>query len=143
MVFKKLPLLNCWKDDSWPGFFNSTGNSYWSSLIHLIKIINVLTIWRNFFLQRIKTSPELIRSWRAHDSSIVSLEFVEHEDGNYIVSASTDQTARLWSTEGHYVGTFGQVSICKGIAKVHCLKNNLAKFTVNTNKQLIQIHNKH
>lgn len=89
-----------------------------------------------FFLQRIKTSPELIRSWRAHDSSIVSLEFVEHEDGNYIVSASTDQTARLWSTEGHYVGTFGQVSVCRGIAKVHCLKNNLAKFTINTNKQL-------
>lgn len=62
-------------------------------------------------LQRIKTSPELVGSWRAHDSSIVSLEFIEHEDGSYIVSASTDQTARLWSTEGHYVGTFGQVSL--------------------------------
>lgn len=70
----------------------------------------MLHLWR-FLLQRIKTSPELIGSWRAHDSSIVSLEYIEHEDGNYIVSASTDHTARLWSTEGHYVGTFGQVGV--------------------------------
>ncbi|KAK3091715.1 hypothetical protein FSP39_022107 [Pinctada imbricata] len=58
--------------------------------------------------RRIKTKPPLIRTWKAHDSSIVSLEYIEHETGNYIVSASTDFTARLWSVEGEYVGTFGQ-----------------------------------
>ena len=30
---------------------------------------------------------------------------------NYIVSASTDQMARLWSDNGEYVGTFGQVGV--------------------------------
>ncbi|XP_048762594.2 WD repeat-containing protein on Y chromosome-like isoform X3 [Ostrea edulis] len=73
-----------------------------------IKVWNISGYCRHAEDKRIKTSPELIGSWRAHDSSIVSLEYIEHEDGNYIVSASTDHTARLWSTEGHYVGTFGQ-----------------------------------
>lgn len=47
--------------------------------------------------------------WRGHDSAIVSIEYVEYE-GNlrFVLTASTDQTARLWSLEGHYVGTFGQ-----------------------------------
>lgn len=61
--------------------------------------------------QRIKTKPPLEGSWHAHDSAIVSVEYAKHDTGEYIVTASTDKTARLWTLrEGHYIGTFGQVS---------------------------------
>ncbi|XP_035828989.1 WD repeat-containing protein on Y chromosome [Aplysia californica] len=55
-----------------------------------------------------KTSPPVEAMWKAHDSAIVSVEYIEHDEGKFILTASTDKTARLWSPEGHYVGTFGQ-----------------------------------
>lgn len=58
---------------------------------------------------RIKSKPLLEAHWRAHDSAIVSVEFAKHDTGDYIISASTDKTARLWTLrEGQYIGTFGQ-----------------------------------
>ncbi|XP_063446060.1 WD repeat-containing protein on Y chromosome-like isoform X2 [Mytilus trossulus] len=58
--------------------------------------------------RRIKSPPPLLGQWKAHDSPIVSIEYILHESGEYLVTASTDKTARLWTIEGHYVGTFGQ-----------------------------------
>ncbi|XP_052069658.1 WD repeat-containing protein on Y chromosome-like isoform X4 [Mytilus californianus] len=58
--------------------------------------------------RRIKSPPPLLEQWKAHDSPIVSIEYILHETGEYLVTASTDKTARLWTIEGHYVGTFGQ-----------------------------------
>ncbi|XP_070580974.1 cilia- and flagella-associated protein 337-like [Ptychodera flava] len=52
--------------------------------------------------------PPLVCSWRAHDSALVSVDFVVYDDQSFILSASTDQTARLWTLKGHFVGTFGQ-----------------------------------
>jgi WD40 repeat protein len=60
-------------------------------------------------LQKVKTPPPLIEQWKAHDSPIVSVEYISHDTGEYVLTASTDRTARLWSTQGHWVGTFGQV----------------------------------
>nr|XP_022317228.1 WD repeat-containing protein on Y chromosome-like isoform X7 [Crassostrea virginica] len=98
------------KDESVLGLCTDPSNNtlYTGDTTGHIKAWDISGYCRHAEENRIKTSPELVGSWRAHDSSIVSLEFIEHEDGSYIVSASTDQTARLWSTEGHYVGTFGQ-----------------------------------
>ena len=49
--------------------------------------------------------------WKAHDSAIVSVEYVRHDTGEYVLTASTDKTARLWTLrDGQYIGTFGQVS---------------------------------
>ncbi|XP_013420475.1 WD repeat-containing protein on Y chromosome isoform X3 [Lingula anatina] len=59
--------------------------------------------------RRIRHRPPLLAGWRAHDSAIVSTEYVEYSsDLHFILTASTDRTARLWNLDGHYVGTFGQ-----------------------------------
>ncbi|XP_064423730.1 WD repeat-containing protein 49-like [Latimeria chalumnae] len=52
--------------------------------------------------------PPLLHSWRAHDSTVVSTEHFLFDSSSFIVSASSDKTARLWTAEGKYVGTFGQ-----------------------------------
>ena len=46
-------------------------------------------------------------SWRAHDSAIVSVEFVSRDDVYFILSASVDRNVRLWTAEGNFVGNFG------------------------------------
>nr|XP_015211450.1 PREDICTED: WD repeat-containing protein on Y chromosome-like isoform X2 [Lepisosteus oculatus] len=52
--------------------------------------------------------PPLLYCWRAHDSTVVSMELLLFSSQLFLVSASSDQTARLWSCNGCYVGTFGQ-----------------------------------
>ncbi|MFT7804220.1 WD repeat-containing protein on Y chromosome-like [Arapaima gigas] len=58
-----------------------------------------------------QTSPEqppLLHCWRAHDSTLVSVEILAFDAGLFVLSASTDQTACLWCCDGQYVGSFGQ-----------------------------------
>ncbi|XP_072168406.1 cilia- and flagella-associated protein 337-like [Diadema setosum] len=52
--------------------------------------------------------PPLVNDWKAHDAAIVSIDYISHSCGNFILTASTDLTSRLWTAEGHFVGTFGQ-----------------------------------
>ncbi|KAM8945715.1 LOW QUALITY PROTEIN: cilia- and flagella-associated protein 337-like [Pelodytes ibericus] len=52
--------------------------------------------------------PPLLFSWRAHDSTIVSLVCFLFDTEYFITSGSCDKTARLWTLGGKYVGTFGQ-----------------------------------
>ncbi|CAH1274614.1 EFCAB8 [Branchiostoma lanceolatum] len=59
-------------------------------------------------LRRVKSRPPRLAFWRAHHSAVASVEYVDHEVRPFVVSAGTDKTARLWTIEGHYVGTFGQ-----------------------------------
>ena len=61
------------------------------------------------YLQSIFTEkPPIAYHWKAHDRAIVSLNFVDHELQAMIITASTDKTARLWTLEGRFIGTFGQ-----------------------------------
>jgi len=60
-------------------------------------------------LQRVTTTPEQITSWSAHDSTVVSVEYVVHDSGVYVLTASTDKKAKLFTIGGQCVGTFGQV----------------------------------
>ncbi|KAJ8256464.1 hypothetical protein COCON_G00186160 [Conger conger] len=53
-----------------------------------------------------KEAPKLTNYWRAHISSVTSLQIVE--DGLVLLTTSTDCTVRLWSTDGEFIGTFGQ-----------------------------------
>ena len=48
--------------------------------------------------------PPLLASWRAHDSAVVSLEIVEHPVRKLILTASTDTTAKVWTTDGSIIG---------------------------------------
>lgn len=57
-----------------------------------------------------KSRPPIRHLWRGHDLAVVSIEYIEHMSGDFILSASSDRTARLWTSDGKFIGTFGQVS---------------------------------
>lgn len=59
--------------------------------------------------QVLNSKPPLLHIWRAHDSAVVSIEYVQNSAGDFILTASSDRTARLWAADGKFVGTFGQV----------------------------------
>ena len=51
---------------------------------------------------------DCISVWRAHDSSIVSVEYVPGEGTqSFVLTASVDRNVRLWTLDGKYVGNFG------------------------------------
>ncbi|XP_022086406.1 WD repeat-containing protein on Y chromosome-like isoform X1 [Acanthaster planci] len=50
--------------------------------------------------------PPVLGSWRAHIESITSMNLIQAH--NVLITSSLDCTVRLWTTEGHYVGTLGQ-----------------------------------
>ena len=56
-----------------------------------------------------KARPPTRHLWRAHDLAVVSIEYIEHMSGDFVLSASSDRTARLWTADGKFIGTFGQV----------------------------------
>ncbi|KAK7112140.1 cilia- and flagella-associated protein 337-like isoform X2 [Littorina saxatilis] len=56
----------------------------------------------------VKTAPPLECYWKAHDAPVVSVEYIQHDAGEFVLTASTDKTARLWTPDGHFIGTFGQ-----------------------------------
>ena len=53
--------------------------------------------------------PLLIYSWQAHLSPLIFCEWTNYKSkGNFILTASTDHTARLWTIDGEQIGIFGQ-----------------------------------
>ncbi|KAK6478273.1 hypothetical protein HHUSO_G20561 [Huso huso] len=46
-------------------------------------------------------------SWRAHDSTVVSVELLSYDSESFLVNASADKTAWLWTSDGKYMGTIG------------------------------------
>ena len=54
-------------------------------------------------------SPPLFQSWQAHISPIIFCEWTDYKGhGSFILTASTDHTARLWTINGEEIGIFGQ-----------------------------------
>ena len=65
-------------------------------------------------LQINRSEPTKVDTWQAHDSAIIGVQIAAHEAGVFLITASTDHTAKLWDMKGHCVGMFGQVSsICE------------------------------
>ena len=54
-------------------------------------------------------SPVKFASWRAHFGSVISVQFVAHDCGSFVVSGSTDGSVKLWTLNGTLVGMFSQV----------------------------------
>lgn len=55
--------------------------------------------------------PERLFFWRAHVQSITSLEPLEIWNIDVLMTASLDCTVRLWTMDGHFIGTLGQPKI--------------------------------
>ncbi|CAF4611135.1 unnamed protein product [Rotaria sp. Silwood1] len=55
------------------------------------------------------TAPPLVRFWQAHLSPIIFCEWTDYKgSGDFILTSSTDHTARLWTINGEELGIFGQ-----------------------------------
>ncbi|XP_075931298.1 cilia- and flagella-associated protein 337-like [Petromyzon marinus] len=55
-----------------------------------------------------EASPPCLRSWLAHTRAVVHAEVLRLDSTSYVMSASGDRTAKLWTLLGEPVGTFGQ-----------------------------------
>lgn len=54
------------------------------------------------------SNPKLLQSWQAHSGKITSVKHLDKRQ-SFILTAATDRTVRVWNTNGHYIGVFGQV----------------------------------
>ncbi|XP_028286987.1 WD repeat-containing protein on Y chromosome [Parambassis ranga] len=52
--------------------------------------------------------PSLLHSWRAHKNSLVCVEVLEVAGRVFVLTASVDGSAGLWTRNGNHVGCFGQ-----------------------------------
>lgn len=52
--------------------------------------------------------PPLLRRWKAHKRMTVSAEVVEAAEGPFVLTASADGAASLWTKDGDHMGCFGQ-----------------------------------
>ncbi|XP_074116710.1 cilia- and flagella-associated protein 337-like isoform X1 [Sminthopsis crassicaudata] len=53
-------------------------------------------------------NPLLLRGWKAHSCTVVSVEYFSYSSDSFIISGSSDGTSGLWTSEGTFVGLFGQ-----------------------------------
>ena len=67
---------------------------------------------RDAWLNGTFNKPQLLNSWRCHDSAVTSCEYISNAERAFsselICTASTDYCCRLWTIDGVYVGVFGQ-----------------------------------
>ncbi len=52
--------------------------------------------------------PPLLQSWKAHQRALVGVEVLEVADTLFVLTASADGSAGLWTKGGDHVGCFGQ-----------------------------------
>ena len=52
--------------------------------------------------------PPLLQCWKAHERALVSVEVLEVADRLFVLTASADGAAGLWTNDGDHVGSFGQ-----------------------------------
>ncbi|XP_049916588.1 WD repeat-containing protein on Y chromosome isoform X3 [Epinephelus moara] len=52
--------------------------------------------------------PPLLQCWKAHERALVSVEVLEVADRLFILTASADGSAGLWTKDSGHVGSFGQ-----------------------------------
>ncbi|XP_026034713.1 WD repeat-containing protein on Y chromosome [Astatotilapia calliptera] len=52
--------------------------------------------------------PLLLQSWRAHKRALICVEVLEVFDRLFVLTASVDGSAGLWTEDGNHVGFFGQ-----------------------------------
>ncbi|KAK7919797.1 hypothetical protein WMY93_011081 [Mugilogobius chulae] len=58
--------------------------------------------------QMLSERPPLLHCWRAHKGAVMIVEVLKMAERLYILSASVDGSACLWTLDGDHVGSFGQ-----------------------------------
>ncbi|XP_058476457.1 WD repeat-containing protein on Y chromosome [Solea solea] len=58
--------------------------------------------------ETVSERPPRLQRWRAHERGVVSVDVLEVDDRLFVLSASVDGSAGLWTKEGDHVGAFGQ-----------------------------------
>ncbi|XP_072312835.1 cilia- and flagella-associated protein 337-like [Eucyclogobius newberryi] len=58
--------------------------------------------------QTLSTRPPLLHRWRTHTGALRSVNVLKVDERLFILSASADGAARLWTQDGDHVGSFGQ-----------------------------------
>jgi len=83
-----------------PEFIPATGDSSLQSIDIDVtgRYCSVVNTEGSCFIYSLKDmkSPELVKEWKAHDKYILKCLF--SPDGQYLVTASADQTAKIWKT---------------------------------------------
>ncbi|KAF0025262.1 hypothetical protein F2P81_022143 [Scophthalmus maximus] len=76
--------------------------------------------------------PALLQCWKAHERGVVSVEVLEVADRLFVLSASADGSAGLWTEDGGHVGSLGQEvmwNITDAAAHQREIQNNLREET--------------
>uniref|UniRef100_A0A3P9BRY8 Uncharacterized protein n=1 Tax=Maylandia zebra TaxID=106582 RepID=A0A3P9BRY8_9CICH len=82
-------------------------NSDQLHLVHCTSYPHILDIF--FFIQATcEQPPLLLQSWRAHKRALICVEVLEVFDRLFVLTASVDGSAGLWTEDGNHVGFFGQ-----------------------------------
>ncbi|KAJ0015811.1 hypothetical protein NQD34_014101, partial [Periophthalmus magnuspinnatus] len=58
--------------------------------------------------QTLSEGPPLLHCWRAHTGAVMAVEVLKMADTLFILSASADGSAGLWTQDGDHAGSFGQ-----------------------------------
>uniref|UniRef100_A0A3B3ZKG4 Uncharacterized protein n=1 Tax=Periophthalmus magnuspinnatus TaxID=409849 RepID=A0A3B3ZKG4_9GOBI len=78
--------------------------------------------------------PPLLHCWRAHTGAVMAAEVLKMADTLFILSASADGSAGLWTQDGDHAGSFGQevlwnlTDACSFQAKRFMIKNGHSIF---------------
>lgn len=59
-------------------------------------------------VQPVCERPPLLHSWKVPGGALVSVEVFGSADSLFLLTASTDGSAGLWTQHGDFVGSFGQ-----------------------------------
>ncbi|XP_019938498.2 cilia- and flagella-associated protein 337 isoform X1 [Paralichthys olivaceus] len=78
--------------------------------------------------ESVKERPTLLQRWKAHERGVVSVEVLKVADRLFVLTASADGSAGLWTRDGDQVGSFGQEvmwNISDAAAYQREMQNNL------------------
>ncbi|XP_070198273.1 cilia- and flagella-associated protein 337-like isoform X3 [Littorina saxatilis] len=91
------------------GVVSAMATNKLNSVLYTADSLGFIYVWdvANYCLQNAETEPpEVILSWRGHIESVSSIDLVEQN--KVLLTSSSDCTVRMWTIEGHYIGTLGQ-----------------------------------
>lgn len=79
---------------------------WWMAYVCVLRITIYVSCC--FSTQPVRARPPLLRRWKTHKRMLASVEVIEVADGPFVLTASADGAASLWTKDGDHMGRFGQ-----------------------------------